>query len=102
MKQINAWQLFRTVQYTIFSVDNINNFGRTLLLGLPQKQNGHPILCITLLALIVKAYPWSTNDGKSSWTVMGFKDTGKVQCQKVEKLQNVLILVLLIKTSAPP
>ena len=30
----------------------INNVGRTLLLGLPQKRNGHLIECITLLTLI--------------------------------------------------
>ena len=30
----------------------INNVGRTFLLGLPRKQNGHPIECIKLLVFI--------------------------------------------------
>ena len=53
-----------------------NNIGRTLLLGLPQKQNGQPVECIMLLTLIFppkfglqhllknKVGQWSSTDGK--------------------------------------
>ena len=41
----------------------------------------------------MKAYLWSTNDGKLAGLLIDIKDTSKVPNQKVAKSQIVLVLV---------
>ena len=81
----------------------LNNVGRTLLLGLPQKQNGYPIGYITLLSVIsplkhAVQHLWRFIYGLLMMAMlvellMGVKDPGKVQNQRVIKLWIVTILI---------
>ena len=99
----------------------IINVGRTLILGLPRKQDGRPVGYITLLTLIsrpnrgVKNF-WRHICGPLPMAIltgplMSVNDTGKVPNRKVAKSQIVLILInnvlilililLLVKIFAP-
>ena len=69
------------LRHTILWILYADHVGRTWLLGLPRKQNGCPVECMTYLTLIsllngdFSTYEGlsmvSTNDGKASWTVSG-------------------------------
>ena len=82
---------------------HIINVSRTLILGLPWKQNGRPIKCITLQTLIsssqcglqhlrTRIYGLLTM-AMLAGLFMGVKDTSKVQNRRVAKLQIVFILI---------
>ena len=83
---------------------------KTLILGLPQKQNSHPIGYITLLTLISQLkrrllHLWTFLCGlvpmaKLAESLMGIGDTGKVRNRQVAKSQIILILIL-VKTFIP-
>ena len=78
----------------------INNVGKTLLLGLPQKQNGLPTGYITLLSVISLLKRRVERYGLLMMAMligplMGVKDPGKVRNSRVAKLRIVLIPILI-------
>ena len=78
----------------------IINVGRTLILGLPRKQDGRPVGHITLLTIISRSnrgvkhicgpLPMAILTG----LLIGVNDTGKVRNRKVAKSQIVLLLII--------
>ena len=85
---------------------SIINIGRTLISGLPRKQDGCPVGYITSLTLIsrpnrgVKNF-WRHICGPLPMAIltgplMSINDTGKVPNRKVAKSQIVLLILLLI------
>ena len=93
-----------TFKYWAF--ETINNVGRTLLLGLPRKQNLRPIGYITLLSnisplkcgiqrlwrIIYVLLAMAMLDGP----LIDVKDLGKVRNRRVAKLQIVLVIIIII------
>ena len=83
----------------------INNVDKTLLLGLPRKQNGCPIGYIMLLSIISPLKRgvqrlWRLMYGLLTMAMlvgplMGIKDTGKVRNRRVAKLRIFLIPILI-------
>ena len=84
----------------------INNVDKTLLLGLPRKQNGRPIGYITLLSVISPLKHgvqrlWRLIYGLLTMAMlvgplMGVKDPGKVQNRRVAESRIVLLILLLL------
>ena len=102
----------RKINYNSTCCHNINNIGRKLLLGLPQKQNGHPIGCITLPSLISPSkcgvqHLWRLIYGLLTMAVLvgpliSVKDPSKVWNQQVAKSRIVCIpILILIKKFIP-
>ena len=92
----------------------INNVGRTLLLGLPPKQDGRPIGYITLLSSISPLKRgvqrlWRLIYGLRTMAMlvgplMAVNDPGKVRNRRVAKSRIVLLLIIiliLVKTFIP-
>ena len=81
----------------------INNVGRTLLLGLPRKQDGRPVGYSTLLTLISRPNRGVKNFRRHicgplpmailTGSLMSVNDTGKVPNRKVAKSQIVLLII---------
>ena len=84
----------------------MNNVGRTLLLGLPQKQNGRPIVYIMLLMLISRpkrslSHLWGLLYGllpmaKIAEPFLVVRITGKVPNRKVAKSRIVLLVLVIV------
>ena len=84
----------------------IINVGRTLILGLPRKQDGRPVGYITLLTLISRPNRGVKNFLRHicgplpmailTGPLMSVNDTGKVRNRKVAKSQIVLLLLLIL------
>ena len=99
----------RVVESRIVLLLNIN-VNKTLILGLPRKQNGCPIGYITLLSVISALKRrvrrlWRLIYGLLMIAMlvgplMGVKDPGKVQNRRVAK-SRIFLLIILVKTFIP-
>ena len=102
MKHYYVYRSSISMYFTLF----INHVGSTWLLGLPRKQNGHPVECITHQMFISPPlrgiqHLWRlTYDllmvAKLAGPLMGVKDTSKLQNRRVAKLYIVVVLLCLI------
>ena len=84
----------------------IINIGRILMLALPRKQNGHPngyIMLLSIISVLKRSvqHLWRLIYGLLTMAMlvgplMGVKDPGKVQNQRVAK-SRIFLLILLYK-----